>query len=132
MSMNISIEVRSDYLNVLVTGAFDLQIALDLLDKVLGASIQHKLPRILIDYRELQEIPPFMTEDYIYAASGTQLIQKYVDVTGSPPRIAYLAPKTILKDGEYGTRVAATYGFSNVKRTTDFDEALEWLGVRRT
>jgi hypothetical protein len=132
MSMNMSIEVRSDYLNVLVTGAFDLQIALDLLGEILAASIQHKLPRILIDYRELQAIPPAMTEDYIYAASATQLIQKYVDVAGSPPRLAYLAPKTILEDGEYGTRVAAAYGFFDVKRTTDMDEALEWLGVSRT
>jgi hypothetical protein len=72
-----------------------------------------------------------MVEDYVYAAYGTQLIQKYVDVTGSPPRIAYLAPKTVLEDGEYGTRVAATYGFSDVKRTTDIDEALEWLAERR-
>ena len=73
-----------------------------------------------------------MMEDYIYAANGTQLVQKYVDVTGSPPRIAYLAPKTILEDGEYSTKVAATYGYSDVKRTTDIVEALEWLGVSGT
>ena len=129
MSMNISIEVRSDYLKALVTGTFDLQIALDLLGQVLSASIQHKLPRILIDYRELQGVPPSATEDYIYAVSGTQLIQKYVDATGRSPRMAYLAPKTVLEDGEYGVKVAATYGFSDVERTTDIDKALEWLGV---
>ena len=132
MSMNMSIEVRSDYLEVLVTGVFDLQIAIDLLSKVLASSVQHKLPRILIDYRELQGVPPSMTEDYIYAISAAQLIHKYIDVTGNPPRIAYLSPKTILKDGEYVTKVAATYGFSDVKRTTDVYETLEWLGVSRT
>ena len=129
MSMIISIEVQSDYLAVLVTGTFDLQIALDLLGKVLSASIQHKLPRILVDYRELEGIPPSMIEDYIYAASGTQLVQKYIDVTGESPRLAYLAPKTILKDGGYSDKVAATYGFSGAKKTTDLNEALEWLGV---
>jgi len=95
----------------------------------LSASIQHKLPRILVDYRELQGIPPHAIEDYIYAASATQLIQHYVDVAGKPPRMAYLAPNTILNDSDYAVQVAATYGFSNVKRTTDLDEALEWLGV---
>lgn len=130
--MNISIEVRSNYLNVLVTGTFGVQLALNLLGEVLDASIQHKLPRILIDYRELQGVPPFMTEIYIYSASVAQLVQKYIDVTGRPPRMAYLAPKTALKDGEYGTRVAAEYGFFDAKRTTDIDEALEWLGVSRT
>ncbi len=131
MSMNISIKVRSDYLNVLVTGTFDLQIALDLLGQVLSASIQYKLPKILIDYRELQGVPLAATEDYIYAVSGTQLIQEYMDATGRPPRVAYLAPKTVLEDGEYGVKVAATFGFSDAKRTTDIDKALEWLGVGR-
>ncbi len=129
MSLNISIEARPDYLNVLVTGAYDLEIAVELLGNVLQASIHHKLPKILIDYREVQGIPTYMTEDFIYAVSATQLIQKYIDVTGRPPRMAYLAPNTILEDGEYATKVAAIYGFTNVKRTTDFDEAMDWLGA---
>jgi hypothetical protein len=87
---------------------------------------------IPIDYRELQGVPLFATESYIYAVSITQRIQKYVDVTGRPPRIAYLAPKTILEDGEHGTEVAATYGYNGAKRTTDINEALEWLGVSGT
>jgi len=131
MSLNISIDPRPDYLNVLVTGAYDLDIALELLGNVLQASIHHKLPKILIDFRELQGIPAYMTEDFIYADSATQLIQKYIDVTGRPPRMAYLAPKTILEDGKYATKVAAAYGYTDAKRTTDMEEALEWLGVSR-
>jgi hypothetical protein len=132
MSMSISIEVRSDHLYGFVVGTFGLQISLELLGEVLGASIQHDLPRILIDYRELQGVPPPMTEDYIYAVSGVQLVRKYVDVTGKPPRMAYLAPKTVLEDGGYGAKVAEAYGFYGAKRTTDIDAAFEWLGVRKT
>lgn len=131
MSMNISIKIEADYLYVLVTGSYELELALDLLEEVLETSIHHKLPRILIDYRQLQRISPSMTETYIYAASGTGFIQKYVDACGQPPRLAYLGPEAILY-GEYGVDVAHEYGFNEAKRTTSIDEALEWLGVGST
>ena len=51
MSMNISIDGEADYLHVLVTGIYEIESALDLLEKVLIESMRHKLPRILIDYR---------------------------------------------------------------------------------
>ena len=131
VSMSISIDIEGDYLYVLVTGFYDLELALDLLEKVLIESLRHNLPRILIDYRQLQRISPSMTETYIYAASGAGLIQKYVDACGQPPRIAYLGPETILY-GAYGEDVAHEYGFDEAKRTTTIDEALEWLGVGST
>ena len=73
-----------------------------------------------------------MTETYIYAASGARLVQKYKDSHSQPLRIAYLASESILDDGEYGVDVAADYGFPEARRTTDIDEALEWLGIGRT
>ena len=132
MSMDILIEIEADYLHILVTGIYDIDRALNLLEKVLEASIQYKQPRILIDYRQLQRTSPLMTETYIYAASVARLVQKYTAIAGQLPRIAYLGPETILKDGNYGVAVAAEYGFSKAKRTTTIDEALEWLGVRST
>lgn len=60
--MNISIELKADYLHVLVAGVYDLESGLNLLEKVLEESIHHKLSRILIDYRQLQRIDPSMTE----------------------------------------------------------------------
>ena len=131
MSMAVSIEARSDYLNVLVTGSFEVQPALDLLAEVLDASVHHKLSRILVDYRELQGIPSAMIETYIYSASGATLVQQYVGVVGESPRMAYLGPRTERMDG-YGERVSAEYGFHDVKVTTDADEALGWLGVSGT
>ena len=130
MSMHISIDVKEDYLHMLVTGTYEIELALDLLEKVLIESLRHKLPRILIDYRQLQKIS-LMTDTYIYAASVARLIQKYVDTRGQPPRIAYLGPETILY-GAYGEDVAHEYGYYEGKRTTTVDEALAWLGVGGT
>jgi len=73
-----------------------------------------------------------MTDTYLYAASVAPFVQHYTAIAGQPPRIAYLGPETILKDGKYGVAVAAEYGFSKAKRTANIDEALEWLEVRRT
>ena len=69
-----------------------------------------------------------MTEDFIYAASGAMLIKKYSEVDGKLPRIAYLAPRSILEDGDCGVKVAAQFGFYGAKRTTSIDDALEWIG----
>jgi hypothetical protein len=132
MSMETSIETRSDYLYVVVTGVFELQLALDLLGKVLDESIYRRLSKILIDYRGLEGIPPFMTEDFIYAASAAMLVQKYTDVDGKLPRLAYLAPRSILEDGDYTEKVAARFGYYDAKKTTSIDEALEWLGSENT
>jgi len=129
--MNISIDVEADYLHVLVTGTYEIELALDLLEKVLIESMRHKLPRILIDYRQLQRISSSMTETYIYAASAARLIQKYVDTSGQPPRLAYLGPEPVLYE-EYGVDVAVNYGFPAAKSTTSIDEALAWLGVGST
>ena len=131
MSMHISINAKEDYLYVQVTGTYDLALALDLLEEVLIESVHHQLPRLLIDYRQLQKTFS-MTDTYIYAASGAKLVQKYKDGHSQPLRIAYLAPESILADGEYGVEVAADYGFPEAKRTTNIDEALAWLGVRGT
>ena len=99
---------------------------------LLGETVRRRLSKMLIDYRELQGIPPALTEDFIYAASGAMLIQDYAEVDGELPRIAYLAPRGILEDGDYGVEVAALFGLHDVKRTTSEDEALEWLGLGST
>jgi hypothetical protein len=125
--MEISVEARPQYLFVVVTGVFELQLALDLLNKVLGESVRRRLLKILIDYRELQGVPPAMTEDFIYAASGAMSVQDYAKIDGKLPRIAYLAPKSVLEDGDFGAEVAALFGFPDAKRTTSVEEALEWL-----
>ena len=132
MSIDISIEIEADYLYVLVNGVHNIDLAVDLLEEVLEASMRHNLPKILIDYRQLQNLSPSLTETYIYAASVAQRIQKHTDTSGQPLRLAYLGPETILKDGEYGVEVAAEYGFYEAKRTTNLDEAFEWLGVSKT
>jgi hypothetical protein len=127
MSMKTAIETRSNHLYVRVTGVFELQLALGLLGEVLDESVRRGLSGILIDYRGLQGVPSFLTEDFIYAASAAMLVQKYADADGKPPRLAYLAPKSVLKDGEYAVRVAAQFGYNGAKRTTSIDEAMEWL-----
>jgi len=82
MSIDISIEIKADYLYVLVTGIYDLDQAIDLLEEVLEASIQHKQPRILIDYRQLQRIFPLLTETYIFSASVARLVQHHTAIAG--------------------------------------------------
>ena len=132
MSIDISIEIKAEYLYVLVTGVHDVDVAIDLLDEVLKTSVRYKLHRILIDFRQLQNEFPLKTETYIYAASVAQLIQKHIAAIGQPLRIAYLGPETSSEGESYGEEVAARYGFHGGKRVSNMDEALEWLGVRRT
>lgn len=128
MSLDISIEVRQNYIYVGVTGIYEINEAIDRFNEVLSAITIHKVFKILIDYRNLQELPLLMTENYIYSASIANKIQQHIDLMDEHPRIAYVGPERRIREG-YGEKVASEYGFHNVKEFTDINEALRWLEV---
>lgn len=92
--MDISIEGRPTYLYVRVTDMFDLKQAVTRFNKALIASAEHKIFKILIDYRELRGVPASMTEEYVYAASIAEKIHDYVGLT----TYRFVWPMSVLKD----------------------------------
>ena len=130
MAIDVAIEPYQDYMHIRVTGVFALDEAVSHFRFVLKAATQHKLNRILIDYRGLQNIPPMETEAYAYAALIATETLLQTNWTGQRFRIAYLAPEGQTR-GEWGEKIAAGHGFFEVKVATDLTEALAWLGVKK-
>ena len=126
--MNISIEGRQNYLYVNVSGNYEINKAIEQIDVVISAVITHKVYKVLIDYRNLNKISQLKTDNYIFSATVADRIGLYADIMYEHPRIAYLGLEGKIDSG-YGQKVAAEYGFYNVKSFIDIDDAFKWLKV---
>jgi hypothetical protein len=85
------------------------------------------MSKVLIDYRNLRNIPPGVVERYQYLWSVNKLYHDFRTRGGGALRLAYLAPPELITPVSYflGT-VAEKFGFPAIE-TDDLEQAHRWL-----
>jgi hypothetical protein len=128
MSIDIKIKQHSAFLEIIATGSYDFNVALNKFPHILDVCRLTGLKKVLIDYRELQG-DGGGTEKSLYAFGIVDHYEKYLKIGGSELQFAYLAP--IVTSYEPGAKVGQQSEFP-FKLFDNRNEALEWLGVKST
>ena len=127
MAVDLKIISNDSFLEVLVTGSYDMQEAADKLQSVFLACRTSGKTKVLIDYREM-EIHEAAVEKILYAYYGEEHYEKHMAAGGTKLMIAYLAPPLHISTFEPGLDDALAYGMQAGLFAVR-QEACEWLGV---
>ena len=130
MALDVKIVQHDEYLEVLVSGAYGMQDAIDRFPHVLSACRLTGASKVLIDFRELTGIPA-ATEKVLYAFGVRDHYEKYISTGGQPLRVAYVGKAPLVSTYEPGLQVAQD-GKLPFDLFVDISEAYEWLGVDPT
>ena len=129
MSMDLlEVEPQPDYLKVVVSGAFDLHLAIDLTPQIFDACVAHRASKLLIDGRTVTGTMT-ITERYIYADNfANQYTARRIAGSFKRLQIAVVGSHEIVDPLRFGEKILTMRGM-HAKVLTDFDRALTWLGT---
>lgn len=127
MALSISMTPHETFLEVVVTGSFDVQDAVDLFSEVLSACCTAGLSRAIIDYRSTGGIQAAM-DKILYAFGVQDHYLAYLAAGGPELRVAYLGSPLHVNEWEPGLQVARDSNMQ-FELFTDLQAAHEWLGV---
>jgi hypothetical protein len=123
--MEIIFEPKQKYVFVKVIGEMDLQKAKELFVRLLGVCAEHKLFKIIVDYREMVGFISVM--DRLSYLEGVDALHKsYIGLNMPKLKIAYVAPRklNITEAVVLDKREALT--FDNMT-THDIESAEKWV-----
>ncbi len=126
MTININLSKQSDYLEVAVTGSYDMNDAIYKFSHVLDACRLTDLSKVLIDYKELQAHGS-ETEKSLYAFGVEEHYQKHLNSGGHELQVAYVGPQVM--NYKPGVKMAKNGGLP-YKLFDNRNEAFEWLNVK--
>jgi hypothetical protein len=126
--MKMRVEPGHDYLTIVVSGAFDLHLVIDITLRIFDACAAQRASKLLIDGRTVTGTMS-ITERYIYADDFANQY-KARRIAGSFKRlqIAVVGSHEIVDPLRFGEKVLTMRGI-HAKVLTDFDHALTWLGM---
>jgi hypothetical protein len=129
MSMELlEVEPQPDYLKVVVSGAFDLHLAIDLTPQIFDACVAHRASKLLIDGRTVTGTMT-ITDRYIYADNfANQYTARRIAGSFKRLQIAVVGSHEIVDPLRFGEKILTMRGM-HAKVLTDFDRALTWLGT---
>jgi len=129
MSMELlEVEPQPDYLKVVVSGAFDLHLAIVLTPQIFDACVAHRASKLLIDGRTVTGTMT-ITERYIYADNfANQYTARRIAGSFKRLQIAVVGSHEIVDPLRFGEKILTMRGM-HAKVLTDFDRALTWLGT---
>jgi hypothetical protein len=129
MTMRLSIEPKEFYLEVRISGQFELAEAEATSDEFLQACAEGGHCRVLVDFRAVEGGLSVM-DRWNYS---THLAHRIIELrkSGRIPnlRMAYLGREPTLDPKRFGETVAVNRGV-DVRATDDFAEAVRWLESR--
>ena len=125
MPLSVEIESKPEYLYVNVTGQYDLEEAIERFTEVILACRQHDLNKVLVDYRTL-EGETAKVQEIIYAMRAGEIYRQHLTAGGGSLKMAYVSSDTQILSWTPGRDMAEKYGLE-VFRTTDLNQAIEWL-----
>jgi len=128
MAIDIKIIQHNNYIEIVVTGSYDLNEAVNKFPHALDVCRLTGLQKVLIDYRELQG-DGGGTEKSLYVFGIENHYQKYLKLGGHELQVAYVAP--MVNSYEPGVDIADKIGLP-FKLFDKLNEALEWLSVKST
>ena len=126
--MHIKLVQHKDYLEVMVTGQYDHQKALNRFPLVINTCRLLGLNRALVDFTELQGNIA-ATLKVLYTVKIKEYYDDHIESGGKPLKIAYVGSSDKIGSYEPGSEVARVVHLPT-KLTANKDEALIWLGVK--
>ncbi len=127
MGFDVNLVQHDGYLEVIVTGSYDVQEAIDRFPHILSTCRLTGQCNVLMDGRDL-ESGPRATEKILYAFGIQGHYESYVASGGPPLKLAYLAAPAVVTHWEPALETAQD-GNVPVGLFATKDEACEWLGV---
>lgn len=123
LSTNIRFEPWPTYLQVTVTGQFNLIQAQEHFTQIVAAAEEHGLDKIIVDYRRM-EGPMSILDRYNYAKYASDLLtgRRLAHVM----KFAYVGMDLPEGAGGFGVTVAANRGV-RVQLFSELEPAKEWL-----
>jgi hypothetical protein len=130
MALDVRITQHDAFLEVVVTGTYDMQDAINRFPHVLSACRLTGSSKVLIDFRDLDGIPA-ATEKIIYAFGVQDHYDEHITTGGQELMIAFVGSAPQVSTYEPGLQVARE---SNMPFDlfTGIKEAYEWLGIHPT
>ena len=127
MGHRIHFEPMETYLAITLTGEYDADQVTEDFGRMLQACVSTGMSKVLIDYRELKNVPADAMSRFHYL---TNVYKQYLDFRmegGALLRLAYVAPGNAPSQADpLVEAVAENYGFPTME-TTDMEEAVRWL-----
>ena len=128
MKFGVDIIQMREYLQVMVSGNYDLQKAIDYFTWLLHICRLTRRKKVLIDFRSLKgEIA--VSEKLIYAMNVIEHYHNNILTGGKPLQLAYVGKPSQVGIYEPGLQLAKQRNFP-VMLTTDLNEAKNWLKIR--
>ena len=126
MNKIYNISVKSDYILITANGNYSQSVTKNLFLDAVDAAKTNKIFKILIDCREV--IGEISTLDrYDIGVLLSQLV--YVKAEGKIIKVAFVAYEPIIDPKRFVEKVAVNRG-ADVKAFTNYEEAIEWLGIQ--
>jgi len=125
MTLSINVIQRSDFFEIVVTGTYNLQEAIDKFHYVLTSSNMTGISKFLIDFRKLSGDRAAL-EKIIYALEIQNRYFEHLDKGGPKLLIAYVGTPSQVSTYEPGLEIARQ---SDMPFTlfTSIEDAYEWL-----
>jgi len=129
MSMELQeVEPQPGYLKVVVSGAFDLHLAIGLTPRIFDACAAHRVSKLLVDARTVTGTLS-LTDRYIYADDfANQYKARRISGSFKRLQIAVVGSHEIVDPLRFGEKILTMRGM-HAKVLTDFDHAATWLGT---
>ena len=128
MALNGEFVQHTDYLEIIVTGMYDMEEAIVKFPRVLAACRDAKVAKALIDFRRL-EGDEHATEKVMYAWEIEGHYRNHLSTGGQKLQIAYLGQSPLVSTFEPGVEFAESKGLP-FALFEDSRKAIEWLGVK--
>ena len=121
--------LHKEYLEVIATGEFNLEDAIDYMPSVMHACRRNHLSKVIIDYRKLYgEIP--VIEKIVFAQETIETYKYHLASRGKELKFAFAGNAAqVMSSYKPGLEMAQKKGIQAIV-TDDIHEALEWLGVK--
>ena len=130
MALEIKNIPRREHLEVIVSGEFNLQEAVEKISAALFSSRQNPFPKVLIDYRQLKgEI--LATEKVLYTYQMLEAYKSHLSKGGKELKFAYLGSPRLVRKFKPGIEMARKARVL-AEIFTDFEKAINWLNLGKS
>ena len=128
MALNGEFVQHTEYLEIIVTGMYDMEEAIDKFPLVLAACRDAKIAKALIDFRKLGG-DVYATEKVMYAWKIEEHYRNHLSTGGQNLQIAYVGQSPLVSTYEPGVEIIESKGLP-FALFEDSRKAIEWLGVK--
>jgi len=128
MAIEVKVNQYGNFMEVIVTGTYDMQDAINRFPEVLSACRLSGISKVIIDFRRMEGVPA-ATEKALYGFGVQDHYRKHLLIGGQKVRVAYLGKSPFVSTYDPGLQIVRD---SNMpfELFTNIEEAREWLGVK--